>query len=418
MNPTLPLWYRLASALAGPLLRIVAANRHRAMGCAAERAQERVGIATKPRPVGPLVWVQAASLGELQSVVPILSDLHHKRPDLHILITTTTRSGGDLATKLGASLPVTHQFSPLDLRCPITKFIAHWRPDLVIWVENEMMPRAAALVQSAGSPQIAVNLRRSKTRDRVPGLVRATLGRCAAVSAKDQATFDGLRKLGLPDKNLMGPGDLKAGADPLPFDAKALKSLQDSLGDRPRWLACSVHPEDDECVLQAQQSLTDETPTPLLILIPRHIDRGDALAATITAAGLTLARRSAEETPDKPTQVYLADTFGETGLFFRLCNVTLLGGGFGTRGGHNPWEPAILGNHVLFGPDIANAREAFVTLEGAGVATEIIDAAGIVAGVREHIVGDNQAATDTLTATGQAVRTALVRAILANLPDD
>lgn len=359
-------FYNSATYLFGPLIKSIARRKHVDMNAPASRLPERSGHTTLARPAGPLIWVHGASMGEIRSILPVIDDLLKSTAELTVLVTTTTQTGAALAQSQGPR--VVHQFAPLDLPQPVNRFLTNWRPNLAIFVENDLMPRASRALVRHQIPQVTINLRPSRTRTRFPKLAAKVLTRSAFLTAKDNDVQQTTVKIGVPEHLFLPPADLKAASQPLPYQVETYDFLQRQLAGRPRWLACSIHPEDDALVLDAHQLILKEHPNALLIMIPRHPDRADLLDQIIAAEGFTHARRSQGQDPTPDDQVYLADTMGETGLFFRMSPVTLLGGSFGSRGGHNPWEPAILESIVLHGPDIKNAVEAYESLSELGAA--------------------------------------------------
>ena len=206
-----------------------------------------------------------------------------------------------------------------------------------------------------------------------PRFARALFSAFDLILAQDAASWTRLRDLGA---KVTGELDLKQAAAPLPHDPAELKQLQGEIGGRAVVVAASTHPGEEDRILAAVRALPP--PHPLLVLAPRHPDRGRDLAEKLRAQGRRLARRSVGERIGPDTEIYLADTLGELGLIFRLARVVVMGGGFGEGvGGHNPLEPARLGLPTVTGPDVANFRETYAGLIKAHAAVMAPDQAGL-----------------------------------------
>jgi len=371
--------YLAAVRLAGPLLprhlrRRVARGKEDPA-----RWREKLGEATRPRPAGPLIWFHAVGLGEVLALRGLIVALGQARPDVSFLVTSSARSS---AQAFAANTPprTRHQFLPLDAPGPVGRFLDHWRPDLSVWAEQDLWPGAVVAAHARGIPLALINARMDArafaARSRVRGLYRDLYARFRLISAQDDATARHMAALGAAGVTV--GGSLKAAAGAL-ADHPDRTSLAARLGGRRIWVAASTHPGDETVALAAQARLWAEDPRWLLILAPRDPSRREALAAAIRAAGLDQALRSAGAVPGPADAVWLADTFGEMGLWYRLAAAALVGGGFDAIGGHNPWEPALLGAAVLHGPDVANFRADYAAFHAAGAARQVGGAGDLAA---------------------------------------
>jgi 3-deoxy-D-manno-octulosonic-acid transferase len=378
--------YRVAANLIAPLAYRRVARKLSAQGTPTNRLRERNGRATAARPAGRLLWVHAASVGESLSILRLIERIGRQQPDLSVLLTSGTATSARI---LAERLPprTVHQFAPLDSAGAVRRFLDHWRPDAAVFVESELWPQMLTSARGRGLPLALVNARlsdRSAARwRRFPDTARFLMGHFSLVHCQDARTAGHLKALGLARAEV-GP-NLKSLSGPLPHDAAALSHLRARLGDRPLWLASSTHPGEDEIVLAAHRAVLADRPDALLILVPRHPERADDIAALVAGAGLTCARRSAGEDVTAATQVYLADTLGETGLWYMLAPLTCLCGSFVPVGGHNPFEPAHAGSAILHGPLHANIAEAYAALDAAGGGWQVADAAGLTGAVRALI---------------------------------
>ncbi len=368
----LPLVYRALTWPLPPLALLYLRRRQRHGKEDELRLLERRGLTHAARPAGPLVWIHAASVGEATAMMRLIERLLETRPELEILVTTGTVASARL---LEQRLPARarHQFAPVDLPGWVGRFLDHWQPDLALWVESELWPNLVLATHSRAIPMMLVNARlsaRSYRRwRRWPGLIGPVLGAFAQCLAQDAEQAGRLRRLGA--REVAAVGDLKAAGSALPVDQVQLWRLRGEIGLRPLWLAASTHDGEEEIAAAAHVRLVAGHPGLLTIIAPRHPARGDAIAAMLAAGGLRVARRSRGEPIAAETDVYLADTMGELGLFYSLAGVAFVGGSMTPRGGHNPFEAARLDCAVLHGPDMSNCTAMAAALAAAGAAQTV-----------------------------------------------
>jgi len=338
------------------------------------RLQERVGTAGRARPDGPLVWFHAASVGESLSILELVRRLADERPDVNFLVTTGTVTS---ARMMGERLPprAIHQFVPVDVRPFIRRFLRHWRPDLAVWTESELWPAMIHETHRAGIPMVLINARISRRTSRgwrwFPGFARSLLRRFDHVLAQDDLSARNLHRLGLPKSRIEVTGSLKEGSAALPHDEAERAMFARHLAGRPVWLAASTHPGEEEMVASAHRQAARAAQRLLLIIAPRHPERGAEIAARLRTDGWRVALRSENELPEADTEIYLADTLGEMGLWYRLAPVTFLGGSLVDIGGHNPFEPAALGSAIIHGPHIHKVADIYERLQEVGATLEV-----------------------------------------------
>jgi 3-deoxy-D-manno-octulosonic-acid transferase len=374
--------YAGAAWALGPAIRILLLLRRARGKEDPARLPERLGRAGLPRPEGPLVWLHGASVGEALSALPLIERLLAGDPARSVLVTTGTVTSARL---MAERLPerAFHQFAPVDIPAAVARFLDHWRPDLALWLESELWPNMIAAAARRSVPMALVNARLSKRSYRrwrcLPGFARSLLGAfrlCLAQSPEDAGRF---RALGAP--HVESPGNLKYASPRLPADPAALEALRASIGARPLWLAASTHIGEEAIVAEAHRKLRNRHPALLTVIVPRHPERGAAIAAELAAAGLAVARRGADESPTPSTDIYLADTLGELGLFYRLAQISFVGGSLVPHGGQNLLEPAQLGCAVLHGPAVFNFEAIAAAMKAAGATERVHDAGGLAAAV-------------------------------------
>ncbi|MGC8470282.1 MAG: 3-deoxy-D-manno-octulosonic acid transferase [Acetobacteraceae bacterium] len=359
-----------AARLAAPGLRLLLRLRAARGKEIASRLGERRGHADGPRPAGALLWLHGASVGESLSLLPLIEEIARRAPELALLVTTGTVTSARLfASRIGeAGLAgrVTHRFAPLDVPGWVARFLDHWRPDALVLVESEIWPNLLAALDRRGVPRMLVNGRLSERSfarwQRLPGTARALFGGFACIAARSEA--DAARFTALGAARVEVAGDLKFAAPPLPADPALLAALGARIGARPAWLAASTHPGEEAMAFAAHRALAPAHPGLLSIVVPRHPERGAAIAAA--ARGLMVRRRGAGEGPPDEAGVWIADTLGELGSFYRLAPIVLVGGSLVAHGGQNPLEPARLGCALAVGPHHGNFAEAVARLAAAG----------------------------------------------------
>lgn len=374
--------YRGATAVAEPLVRLYLRLRLRRGREDPLRSPERRGMASAPRPDGPLIWLHAASVGEAQSALSLIERLLAMRADVRMLVTSGTVTSARL---LGKRLPARaiHQYVPADVRRWVRRFLAHWRPDLAIFVESEIWPNLVSETAQRGIPVILVNGRLSARSfgrwSRAPAMAGALMRSFALCLGQTERDRERFAALGAVRTSCLG--NLKYSAEPLPADAAVLNGLRDAIGTRPVWLAASTHPGEEEMVAAVHLALKGDNPGLLTVIVPRHPERGDEVAAMLRQRGLVVCRRSKGEAVGAGCDVYLADTLGELGLFYRLAGISFIGGSTANLGGHNPLEAAQLDCAVIHGPDMANFSVVAADLEAAGAALSFRDEKGLIAAV-------------------------------------
>jgi len=339
----------------------------------ATRVCERYGVPTHDRPAGPLIWLHAVGLGEvmaLRGMIPILS---RHCPGAYFLVTSGTRQSADVFTK---NLPdrTMHQYLPLDVTEYCKAFLAHWKPDICIWSEQELWPNMIWNIDQVGIPQIVINARMNaasfQSRHRAKGMFADIYGRFSLISAQDGQTAAHLRALGA---SVRVDGSLKPLSPALQVDQREYETRKIQIGERLLLCLTSSHPADEAVALEALHALGPET---LLIIAPRQVERSAEIIAKIKKVGFSLS--VGNEPIQQTTRVHLVDQVGQLGLWYRLCSYAFVGGGFDETQGHNPWEAVTLNRRVLHGPNTANFKRDYENLNALGIACQIMSAADLV----------------------------------------
>jgi 3-deoxy-D-manno-octulosonic-acid transferase len=341
------------------------------------RRGERYGRDESMRPAGPLIWCHAASVGESLTLLPLLAALLEDRNRKVLLTTGTVTSARLMAERLPAG--AFHRFVPLDHGPWVRRFLDHWRPDAILWTESELWPNTLAEIAARNIPAALINGRLSDRAfhgwERRRGFAQYILHAFRLVLG--QSPEDARRFSALGASNVHAAGNLKLAATPLPADDAALAAFAAGIEGRKTWLAASIHPGEDEIVAATHRTLRPRHPGLLTVIVPRHPPKAADMAATCTEAGLAVARRSRDEPIVSGTDVYIADTIGELGLFYRACDPVFVGKSLAVGGGQNPAEPALMGRAIVLGPDMGNFRDMTAALLAAGAAAQVATAAAL-----------------------------------------
>jgi len=378
---TVPLaLYAAATGLLEPLAPALLRRRAQAGKEDAARMGERLGRPATPRPAGPLVWLHGVSVGESLSLLPLIAALRARRPGLNLLVTSGTVTSAEVLAK---RLPsgVIHQFAPVDAPGAAARFLDHWRPDTALLVESELWPNLVLAAQARGVRLALVSARMTqKSADgwaRAPSSARALLHAFELILPQDEATAARLSRLG----GEIGPRlNLKLVGDAPPVDGKLVMSLEAAIGNRDVILAASTHPGEEPLIAEAARTAA---PDALLIVAPRHPERGAAIAEDLARGGHAVARRAAGEPLASATTAYVVDTLGELGAFYAVADVAVMGGSFVDGiGGHNPLEAARLKAAVVTGPHVFNAADIYAEMLAEAAAIEAADGVALARHIR------------------------------------
>src|SRR3984885_6775592 len=329
------------------------------------RIGERRGISRDIRPHGPLGWVYGASVGEVLAAAGLIGRLRALK--IRILLTSgTVTSAAIVAKRFPAD--IIHQYVPYDSPRYVARFLDHWRPSLALFIESDLWPNLILSSAARRLPMVLINGRMSHRSfprwRRVSGTISALLGRFDVCLAQSQVDAERFAALG--SRNVVTTGNLKLDVAAPPADPAKLERLMAVTRGRPIIVAASTHPGEEELWLETHRTLSGIFPSLLSVVVPRHPDRGEAIARTIEASGLHVTLRSREELPTATTDIYVADTMGELGLFYRLAPIVFMGGSLVPHGGQNPIEAVKLGASIVHGPHVFNFTDVYEALDGAG----------------------------------------------------
>ncbi|WP_298134240.1 lipid IV(A) 3-deoxy-D-manno-octulosonic acid transferase [Acidiferrobacter sp.] len=383
--------YRFTARLVLPFALVRLWWRSRNDAEYAPRWTERLGYG------GPIagapIWVHAVSVGETRAAAPLIRALLDDCPQTPVLVTTTTLTGAaQVAMLFGEG--VIHRFAPFDLPGAVARFLDRTRPRVAIILETEIWPQLFATLARRRVPVFLANVRLSERSfrryQRIPRLIAAALGVPAVIAAQSQADAMRLRALGAPAARVHVTGNMKFELSPTAGLREAAQALRLAWGERPVWVAASTHQGEEEVVLTAHRVLQETFPRLLLVLVPRHPERFEAVGKMVRSGGMVVVARSAGGPVTDDTEVLLGDTMGELMLFFAAADCAFIGGSLVATGGHNPLEALALGVPVVFGPHMFNFDEVARLTRSAGAGVQVADEDGLIAALRTYL-GDPEA---------------------------
>ena len=368
MASSLPMTLRVYQKLSSAMVPLAPALIKRRLKLGKEdpaRVSERRGMSKGIRPPGPLIWIHGASVGEVLAAAALIERL--RQLNFRILLTSgTVTSAAIVAKRFPAD--IIHQYVPYDSPRYVARFLDHWRPSLALFIESDLWPNLILSSAARRLPMVLINGRMSHRSfprwRRVTGTISALLSRFDICLAQSQTDADRFSALG--SRNVIATGNLKLDVPAPSADAAKLERLMAMTRGRPVVVAASTHPGEEEMLIETHRALVSFFPSLLSVIVPRHPDRGDGIAGAVSAAGFRVTLRSREELPTATTDIYVADTMGELGLFYRLAPVVFMGGSMVAHGGQNPIEAIKLGASVVHGPHTFNFTDVYDALDSAG----------------------------------------------------
>ena len=392
--------YRRLSAVAVPLAPVLIKRRLKQGKEDPERIGERRGLSRDIRPSGPLVWIHGASVGEVLAAASLIERL--RALNLRILLTSGTVTSATIVAKRFPP-DIIHQYVPYDSPRFVARFLDHWRPSLALFIESDLWPNLILSSAARRLPMVLINGRMSPRSfprwRRASGTISALLSRFDICLA--QSRVDAERFAALGGANVVTTGNLKLDVPAPPADPHKLDRLMLATRGRPVIVAASTHPGEEEILLQAHRALSKFFPSLLTVIVPRHPDRGPAIALTVATSGLAGALRSRDELPTAAAEIYVADTLGELGLFYRLAPIVFMGGSLVEHGGQNPIEAVKLGAAIVHGPHVFNFADVYEALDSSGGARRADGLEGLAKQLGQLLA--NPDACNTVNAAGARV---------------
>ena len=308
------------------------------------------------------IWIHAASVGELMSVVPIIKKLEKNKKIKNILLSTSTTSSEKIFKKLRLK-KTSHVYFPLDNNYIVKKFIRYWQPELAIFIDSEIWPNMFGNLKSNNIPIIVMNARiteRSFNSWKIfSKFANQVFENISVALPQNLETLRYLKLLKV--KNIRVAGNLKYYGQKSNYDKKT-KLLKNKFKDFKLWCAASTHSDEEVLIGKLHKKLKRSEKKLITIIIPRHINRTNEIINTLNNLDLNCVTHSSNQKLRKNTDIYLVDSYGESSKFYSLTNVCFVGGSIIKHGGQNPLEPARLGNYIINGPNVKNFKEIYTFL--------------------------------------------------------
>lgn len=340
-----------------------------------KRFNERVGRPTMKRPEGRLIWLHGASVGESISMLPLINRLLELYPDVHVMVTTGTTTSAEVMAK---RLPerAFHQYLPIDNPVFTTRFVRYWQPSIALWFESEFWPAILSTIKRKNIPLILINGRISnksfKRWQQFDFIIKEILACFTACLGQSEEDAYRLRVLGA--KDAMCLGNLKYAGLPIPVDQAKKAEIVEQIGNRTVWLASSTHDDEEFKIGRFLPELQEKHPHLLTMIAPRHPNRGPEIRDKLRDTyKLKVALRSAGDKIKPDTDVYVADTIGELGIWYEICPVVFIGGSLIAHGGQNFMEPSRCRDAVIVGPHMHNFTDAMNRAKHADAIMQVND---------------------------------------------
>ena len=363
------------------------------------RVNERRGITDATRPEGKLIWLHAASVGETQSSLILINAIIKKYPDVQFLITSGTVTSANL---MAERLPknAIHQYVPYDRPEWVAAFLSHWRPDFVLWMESELWPNMLQQVKEQKIPAALINARLSQKSFQIWRVFKSTakeiLSTFSLILTQTHTHEKQFKSLG--QTNVVTSDNIKYSAVPLPIEGSKLGALKTAIGARPFWVYASTHEGEELLACKIHSSLKQKIPDILTIIIPRHPERRNAIHKICNVMKLhSILRGDASTLPEKNTDIYIADTLGELGMFYSITDIAMIGRSFSDDGGggHNPIEAAQMKCVVLTGPNVQYQQDLFDDMFRQNAAYQMDDKTELLNTLR-NLLGESSLVTEAI----------------------
>ena len=325
-----------------------------------KRFIEKFSIIFKKKNKQNLVWIHAASVGEVMSVVPLIDELEKDKKIEKILLTTSTLSSSKIFENLKFKKTF-HQFFPIDFFFLTSIFIKHWRPKIAIFIDSEIWPCMFTEIKKNKIPLVLLNARITERSFKKWQILKKfssiIFGKIDMAYPSNLETMNFLKKFKV--KKIKKIGNLKFTERKKVKEKKFSKSFLRSINKKLILVASSTHPNEEMIISKTHLKLKKIFKNLLTIIIPRHIHRVQDIAKDIQSLNLKTIIRTSKQKIKPDTDIYLVDTYGETKKFFNISKTTFIGGSLTNHGGQNPIEPARFGLNIIHGPHVRNFRDIF-----------------------------------------------------------
>ncbi|ETA70608.1 3-deoxy-D-manno-octulosonic acid transferase [Candidatus Pelagibacter ubique] len=338
-----------------------------------KRFKEKLGFFTKNRSKGKLIWFHGASVGEFQSIVPLLEKLEKSKKISQILITSNTLSSSKVISKIKLK-KILHQFFPIDNDLIIKKFINHWKPSAAFFIDSEIWPNTMINLNKEKIPTILINARITKKSYKkwikLKNFSKLIFNKFDLCLSSNKETVSFLKKLGA--KNIKYFGNLKYSQsenEKIEIDSQTIKFIS----RKTVWCASSTHNSEEKFAGLIHKKLKKKYKNLLTVIIPRHIDREEEIKEQLSNLGLEVHTHEPKSRINEDTDIYLVNSFGKTKSFYSLIKNVFLGGSLIEHGGQNPLEAVRYNCNILHGPNVSNFNEIYKFLNKQKISKKVIN---------------------------------------------
>ena len=337
------------------------------------RFKEKLGFFSKNRFKGKLVWFHGASVGEFQSIVPLLEKLEKSKKISQILITSNTLSSSKLISKIKLK-KISHQFFPIDNDLIIKKFINYWKPSIALFVDSEIWPNTLINLNKKKIPTVLINARITRKSYnkwiKLKNFSKSIFNKFDLCLSSNKETVSFLKKLGA--KNIKYFGNLKYSQsenEKIEIDSQTIKFIS----RKTAWCASSTHNSEEKFAGLIHNKLKKKYKNLLTVIIPRHIDRKEEIKEQLSNLGLKVHVHEPKTRIHQDTDIYLVNSFGKTKSFYSLIKNVFLGGSLVVHGGQNPLEAVRYNCNILHGPNVSNFNEIYKFLYNQKISKKVIN---------------------------------------------
>lgn len=370
------------------------------------RIPEKKGVSKAKRPDAFLVMIHGASIGETQALRPVINSLLKDYPEIVIMLTSGTRSSAEILKRQLAEKEhgerVFHHFLPLDHPVWVNRFLRHWKPDLILWSESDFWPNIIMQAKSYKIPQLLINGRMSpksfKKWKKLRGLFKSFISVFKEIHVQKETDRLKLIDLGAKTENISLSGNLKFSSPVLKSNKKDLNALRKDIGARPFWCYASCHPDEFKIAIKTHEKLKKDFPNIISIIVPRHPEKKTQYSDLLIETGLTATYRSDAQSITDDTGFYIADSFGELGLFYDLSDIIMVGGSLINLGCHNVIEPVQQKSALLFGSYIYNIEDTCLDLIDKEAGIQVHNGTDLAENIKLLLL--NPTKTDTMKNNG------------------
>ena len=335
------------------------------------RFKEKLGFFSKRKKSGKLIWFHGASVGEIQSVLPLIEKFEKNKNINQILITSNTVSSSNIIKKFRFRKTI-HQFFPIDCNFISKKFIDHWKPSKVFFIDSEIWPNTVNNLYNKKIPMILLNGRiTKKTLNRwlvLPNFAKSLFGKFKICLSSSLESKRYLKKLGA--QNIKFFGNIKFSQSES-VSPTLDKNLRNFIKSKNSWCASSTHYNEEKICGQTHLYLNKKYKNLLTIIIPRHINRVDSIKKELKNLKLKVHVDEPKRKISSKTDVYLVNSYGKTKSFYKECKNVFLGGSMINRGGQNPLEAVRYGCNIFHGPNVSNFKEIYLFLKNKNLSKRV-----------------------------------------------